>query len=721
MAGALASLPTWAEETKPAPAPQPSAQKVETLEVTGRQASDTAARRYSTASKIVVSRDELLKQGDSNLSDALKRLPGVSIGGTPGRRGGEIRMRGMGAGFTQIMINGEPVPRGFSLDQLSPEQLERVEVMRAPTAEFSTQAIAGAINIVLRDDVKKLSSELKLSLGSTRGEAQYGTQFQHSDHIDRWAYEFNGGLRRGDNTEQDRTETRGTDALGQPFSRQETSERHARNDGLTLGGRLNGRLVGGDTLSFQPFLVINQTESTSRSTLAQQAQSPAPYAASLDQTRTRFSMFRGFGNWNTGLGEGGRLNVRFGFNANQVENDSTQRQYDANGSLITTRTQPTDIESSGVTHGGKYSTKIGDGQSFASGWDFEWATRRETQQSTLRDAAGNLLPQPNASSGDFKADIGRLALFVQNEAEFSPALSGYAGLRWEGIRTRTEANGADGTSASSVWSPLLHGVWRFGENEKDQLRASLTRTYRAPDTRDLTPRVSVSETNSPNNPDRRGNPDLKPELAWGLEIAVERYLAQGGSLSANLFTRQIDDSIRRVLTQDTDGRWQSRPVNFSRARTQGFELEAKFKLNELVDDALPIELRANWSRYWSKVDGVPGPNNRLASQQPESVNLGFDYRLKSLPLTWGASLTWSPAYDVQVTSTQQTAIGRKRQLDLYGLWRFGPATQLRVALSNVTADDYRSGTRNAVGLLDQTITTLSRTDPNVSATLELKF
>jgi iron complex outermembrane receptor protein len=54
----------------------------------------------------------------------------------------------LGAGYTQILINGVPAPQGFNLDQLSPSQ---IEVPRASTAEQSTQAVAGTINIILKE------------------------------------------------------------------------------------------------------------------------------------------------------------------------------------------------------------------------------------------------------------------------------------------------------------------------------------------------------------------------------------------------------------------------------------------------------------------------------------------------------------------------------------------------------------------------------------------
>ncbi|MFC7651842.1 TonB-dependent receptor plug domain-containing protein [Pseudoduganella danionis] len=140
----------------------PDGKPVQQVNVTGGRASDLDERRNSVAGKQIFSREELDRNGDSNLGDVLKRLPGVTLGGRPGR-GGDVRMRGMGNGYTQVLLNGERPPAGFSMESLSPDQVERVEIMRGPVAEHSAQAIAGTINIVLRDGYQQRDKQLKLT------------------------------------------------------------------------------------------------------------------------------------------------------------------------------------------------------------------------------------------------------------------------------------------------------------------------------------------------------------------------------------------------------------------------------------------------------------------------------------------------------------------------------------------------------------------------------
>ena len=80
-------------------------------------------------------------------------------------------MRGLGSGYTQILLDGERVQGGLSLDSIDPDQVERIEILRAPTAETGAQAIAGTINIVTREGFTKRLNDLKLGVGLENGRA----------------------------------------------------------------------------------------------------------------------------------------------------------------------------------------------------------------------------------------------------------------------------------------------------------------------------------------------------------------------------------------------------------------------------------------------------------------------------------------------------------------------------------------------------------------------
>jgi iron complex outermembrane receptor protein len=141
----------------------------------------------------------------------------------------------------------------------------------------------------------------------------------------------------------------------------------------------------------------------------------------------------------------------------------------------------------------------------------------------------------------------------------------------------------------------------------------------------------------------------------------------------------------------------------------------------MLADAPPIDLRANYSRFWSKVDDVLGPNNRLDQQPTYTANLGMDYRLRSLPLTLGGNLNWTPAYTVQQTDNQAYSQGLKRVFDVYALWKFDTTTQLRLSAANLLHADYDTANRTLFGTTDQLATTVTQTYLTWSARLEMKF
>ena len=159
------AVPAAVPPAAPAPAPAPASApgvELKRVEITATRPTDVQERRASTAAKIVIGREEIDRFGDATVGDLLKRLPGVTMQGRPGR-GGNIRMRGLGNGYTQILLDGQRVPPGFSLDSLTPEQIERIEILRAPTAETGARAIAGTINIITRDGFKKHINDVRLT------------------------------------------------------------------------------------------------------------------------------------------------------------------------------------------------------------------------------------------------------------------------------------------------------------------------------------------------------------------------------------------------------------------------------------------------------------------------------------------------------------------------------------------------------------------------------
>ena len=702
------------QQETPKSKPAASASGVQTVEVQGKTQYDE--RRLDTATKIVVTQEEILKYGDTNLGDVMKRLPGVTVGGVQGR-GGAIRMRGLGAGYTQIMLNGEPAPPGFSLDSLSPDMVERIEVIRAATAEHSTQAIAGSINIVLKKAVQTAQRELKLGAQTDGDKPMAIVNYQLSDKAGPWSYAIGGNLAKGKYDRPGVFTEQSYDAKGKQILERSTQTGSVGNfTSFGMAPRINYNFANGDTLTTQNFINYNKSDGQNYETSQTSLGALPNYSSDAQDYKSDFLMVRSNLNWVHKMADSAKLDVKLGLNYNKRSTDVTFAGYNQAGQNTLQRLSNSDGTDKGFTSSGKYSAPFVEDHSLVFGWDMAYSKRNETR--IQNDAILNGSPiRPINLNEVFDANVTRMAVFAQDEWQYSKQLSIYGGLRWEGINTKSSGNSyATVDNRSAVWSPVLQVLYKLPDSKNDQLRAGLTRTYKAPDTNRLIPRRFISLNNSPTNPDSMGNPDLKPELAWGLDLAYEHYFADGGNFSASVYYRRIDNVIHNV-TSLIDTSWVSRPVNQGEATTRGIELDAKFPLRSFIKDAPQIDFRANLSFNWSSLSTVPGPNNRLDSQTPVSANLGLDYTVDGLPLTLGANAGFQSAGTVRISENQYSYATPKRVLDVYGLWKFDRKTSLRLSFSNALHQDNFAQSR----YVDQTGSTLQSTLTPTTVTTRLWF
>jgi iron complex outermembrane receptor protein len=708
---AAASAPAARAPAKPA-ADAKSTEQLRRVEISG-SASDDSIRRASTASKIVITREEIEKFGDSTVGEVLKRLPGVTTGGRPGR-GGDVRMRGMGGGFTQILVDGERMPPGFSLDQLPPEQVERIEVLRAPTAEYGTRAIAGTINVVLREPLKRKLNEFRAGVGLERDKLSPNISWSRNDSFGAGhTYNFSVNAMRGERGDDVIADTRRQDRASGAESLQLTRGRSEdTRQGLNLNGRVQFKLGGQDSLTVQPFIVTNKSDSRSDITRTTTPAPVSPLPDDFDRVVTegdnRFTMARLNAQWQTRPDTDTRIDVRGGLGRASGEGHSV-RQESLAGTPTRLQQDSTDSRDRSWNLVGKFSRSLENEHSLVFGAEGE-GNSRHSNRTTLVNGT------PQQGLGDFgdnlDASTTRIAAYAQDEWNAGKQWDFYAGLRWEGIKTESSAANYAVSNTSSVFTPLAHARYKFDPAGREAIRMSLTRSYRSPQLQDLIARPSVNSSvpHDITTPDRAGNPELKPELATGIEIGYEKYLSKGGMLGANFFARRISHLMRNVTALEdvpwsTTPRWVARPRNLEKATTLGLELEAKFRLDEYFVDALPVNVRSNLSLFTSRVDGLPGPNNRIEGQPKATANLGFDYRLRSLPLSLGASLNWTPSSTIQQTVLTEVTSSRKLVTDAFAMWNFTPEQSLRLSASNLTPLDYYTGSLSTTDA--QIITTRS--------------
>jgi iron complex outermembrane receptor protein len=693
--------------------------RLDRVDVIAKQPNDTDLRRRSKVAKQVYGREEMDKYGDTNVADVLKRLPGVTM------QGNAPRMRGLGSGYTLVLINGDPAPPGFALDQLDPSQVERIEVAKAPTADQSAQAVAGSINIILKEAPKVSQRDLRIGLGYNVDKPTVSGSFTIGEKWDNKSLSLPISVFQWRGLNQSTTERYQPGLDGTPALSTQSSDTSYFGHGFNLGPRLNWKISDDENLTWQSFLQRGVWNNLSRYNSFGVSGSP-----SLDDN-----------NDITGTWQNVRSNLQYVNNFSGTERIELKAGLQASKGTFDYQSVRAgdpqlraigDNGESGATQAGNYTRLLNDAHSLTAGWDLEWRQRDEKRDVTLKG-----LPQTSEYEGQpFSARIQRQALFVQDEWEIDKQWSTYLGVRGERIQTKSQGVGTDIDNSSSVVTPMWHLNYKLTPEGKDMVRASITRSYKAPNLGQIVARPAlsslfpdISKTNTELSPDRLGNSGLLPELATGLDVAYEKYLAGGGLVSVGVFYRDISNLIRNVTAlQAVDyspaQRWVSQPKNFSKASTSGVELEVKGRAGELFpslfDAKLPLNLRTSLNYYHSEVEALQGPNNRLDGQQPWSGNMGFDYRFNigPLPMTVGGTLGFTPGYTTQQSQSQSLYQSRTRSIDVFAQWAFSRTLSARISANNLMPLDTQSQSFSTDGYYASTV---NRSRTNYQAGVEIKF
>jgi outer membrane receptor for ferrienterochelin and colicins len=678
----LAASPSGAQTSPPIP-------KVEVSAPSGAD-----QRRNDSAGRLTVTREDIARFGDVNVSSLLKRQPGISV------VNGEVRMRGLGAGYTQILIDGEPAPAGFAIDSLAPSMIERIDLMRNGSAEFGTQAIAGSINIIMRKNHAKPQRDLTLGAATMRGHlVNPSAALRWADQRGALAWSMGVELAEPEFLIDNSGYESDFDLEGRIVNDRIIRTRFGfASKKLALSPRLNWKLGGGDSLAWQATADQSKGRNagcSSEIVLQGDATTYPDNCATLD---LRIKSLRSDVTWIRTIGPG-KLVTKAALNR---FDRNTDYLFTGTGERATlARYVLSEVLDHSATLSGKYLAPLGDAHSLGLGWDGGRTLRKEFRNQRDTTADGAPLGVLNE---DYEATVNRMALFAQDEWAITPRLQAYLGLRWEGLQTDVTGRGIDRVrNSSSVVSPVAQLLWKLPGAEKDQLRLALSRTYKAPETRLLVPRrYTINNGNSPTNPDVRGNPDLRPELAWGLDAGYEKFFGKDGMASVSAYVRRIEYVV--VYALDPDLRpWLSAPSNKGHARMAGIEADTKFTPRRELD------LRANLGYNWSELDAIPGPDNRLAEQVRVTSNLGLDYR-PSPAWNVGANLNLQFAGAERISQLQRAYTGPRRSLDLYALWKTSEQTKWRLSVSDALQQDlvsrqsYDSGT----GLYDRRFVQSSR-------------
>lgn len=669
-----------------APADPPQQSKadtttLDTVQVTGERYD---ARKEDTASRTTVDRAQLTRFGDTRLADALKRQPGVVVSeGAPGG-GGTISLRGLAGGYTQILLDGQPAPAGFDIGALSPALVERVDILRTTTADLRGEAIAGTINIILGKSARTNTDELAIGLGSNNGQWQptaSWTRSRRDEHGGRRLAIAAG--RREFLVEEAGTETGVGPAGESSLLRSTALHVEGHRDSLAVSSGLNRTLVNGASAALNVFYDASSYDKHTSIRWDTQMGEGLEHVRYRQFTGIEVAQLRTDATWTQPFEHAGTLTAKVSIGGNREQFRFRERGYDLEDALNLNDITDARLRVANTATTGKHAFPVRGAHTMELGWDASDDRRYERRSQTL--AAFGDKPR-TVSDLSFDTRVRRIAAFVQDDWSVLPGWALYLGGRWERIDTMTEGSGiAHSQAAWSIFSPIVQSLWKPPSAADDRLRIGLGRTYRAPSPRALSARPYTSTNNRPLNPDHRGNPGLRPELALGLDLTYERFWDKNALVSIGMYAKDIDHLILDE-TRQIHGRWVSTPVNGGRARVLGVEFEARSPLRRWWAEAPDLELRFSAGRRWSSVDGVPGPDDRIPGQPAFIATAAADWTGDG---SWsaGGSFGYRSGGAVQANAFEVRRSSPQGDLDLYMRRRISPRSTLRISVADAFSRD----------------------------------
>lgn len=646
------------------------------------KATTSTLHRSDTASKIVLTHADIKKYGDNNIADVLRRQAGISVVGN------EIRMRGMGNGYTQILVDGEPLARSMSIDSINPAHVERIDIMPTATADMSTQAIAGSINIVMQKRPTNLSRDVRLQHQFGAGEALSNLAFQYADKSERSSYQLKGEILGGHFTPTDHIDLKKSDAFGINTAEERTSSRRRMSyPGTNLTSRFTWNLDSENSLALSTRLFYQTVRSQTELHTAHRERKQTTLSKEQDINEDVRRSFTPKLSWTRALSDQSKLVFNLSADVFLLNVNREDSNFDSSAVKTKFKQLHSYSKERELLSSGDYTTAANQTHRLKMGWD---AGRLSLSNQNLRQHH-TILPVSSSEEipENAQAKVNRLALFAQDEWQTSNNWSNYLGARWESFNQVAEGTGyARFSSNTSVLSPIFQSLWKLSESKENQVRFAFAKTFKNPSLASLTPTYRPSLVNTSYTPDTRGNPHLKPEIAAGIDLAFEHFGADEFNLRASAYAKQLQNLIQDSL-QLNSARWVLFSENQGRAHAHGIELDIKFPAKLWLESAKNLDIRVNVARNWSSVDTVAPPNNRIAEQTRWTANTSLDYRPSEL---WGTgiSYSYSSGGDIRLSNTINRMSNPSRRLDSYFFYKLSKDSNLRISLRNLLAQNRTS-------------------------------
>lgn len=667
----------------------------------------------------------------NTVGDMVKRVPGAAFVGSDVMEFDGVQLRGLGGGYTQVLINGKQVPgagddRSFYLDRIPAEMVDHIEIKRSASANRSGDAMAGAINIVLRDAYAFDGSYVRVGINRwydgetnptfgavTSFDALGGRLLAGVNVQDRYRRKEKRSDRFTDNTREekvsweDQTEVKD----GRDYSANLSYTADLGDSGrFSIDGFYVKTERDVSEVSFEEELDDGETIDKRVPGLDPYDQKnygiSAEYRFDMAGGRTELSVDHARFENAQATTEGEEVFVSGEENWDETWNiDGAEWDETAYGAEA--------VSAKDAETGAKlaHMRPVG-GAELEFGVDYRIKKRESLVTSYEWEAEEQ--GQVPAFPADYELD-GSVASVIE-EKRLDPyimftskgeAFSWEAGLRYETTQSEVEYiedQESEGRVDQDYNELLPSASLRWDLTDADRINLSLARTVKRPNFNELIPALLDGEFG---DNDYIGNPQLDPETANGLDLGFEHRLGRKGVVGLNVFYRDVKDLIEIVNTgepseemQDTweemieDGdavdladamaqepaeSWLYTSDNVGDGKVWGFEFDLSTPLS-----AFGLDNTGAFANYsWVKSEAEDFMGTRRFNGQAKSVyNIGFIQDLPTLAASFG--VTYRKQGDAYSRILGEEAIVRYgAELDAFVEKRFGESFSVRLSANNL--------------------------------------
>ncbi len=533
-----------------------------------------ASRPTNKVDRDVYELKDDISVSNASAADILNNVPSVSVD-----QDGTVALRGNQN--VQIMVNGkrdaqfQGQNRGDALNAFPAENIESIEVINVPGAEFGNEGGSGPIiNLVLKRTRKPGS---RVTLAANKGtEERYNTNLNGEYAAGPYSVSGTIGVRKDMRTNARETQREDLDpATGSVIGgSNSSSSSRAPSESVRLASTLTynvgERDQAGATFSYAK--MRNENENTGVTQRFGPGMAPTSDFTSTSASRSP----------SDSLGLGASYSHKSGAPGEELKFDLryTSQKNDSDASVLYDyRLRPvrfaadslraTDRDNRILDLSTDYENKIWDTWQLKAGAKVaQSTTTNATDYRAVNPVSGAYEPVPSRIS-DFKTVDRNAAVYASLSTKFFTDLRVQAGLRGEytELDVRQRLSQQEDRYYYTNWLPSLYASQ--GISETGQLQLRMSRRVARPNERDLNPNlVYLSDFNA-----RQGNPDLEPvnndlaELAWrdsffGLDTSVTLYKRRESPVLSNRsYPLATDPNV--IVTS---------PVNFGANDAVGVEL-----------------------------------------------------------------------------------------------------------------------------------------------------